>query len=382
MNQQPRKGTRLLAGVALLALVSAACVKSDPPGVSISEVKTSAKFGFEEKEKKAADFEVPQTDDTGFEGAQALSSFPELPPLARPTPRVTPKIASDCPEARADAFPKDFATVQVNGLPAEGIYKWKRDLVVKVDRVANPGSPFLVQQGVAETRFIRKVTKSTTLPHEFRFEMIAPEFGTSNLVITSFLVNTNPELIANRRIDARTVGVVDTPGFDLRVPPPNDMPGVYITKIETKDSNLAAKGVHTFSPVRPMLILPLEEGILRSGQTFSSVGIDSSSGEVIGNEGTVGRTSRIDACGEIVEGYSVTLDQSYTRDVNTADPADAQKYSSRRLTRVQNYVFATQYGLLPIGDNLAIGDLADRKALVLRRSLAALKPEPLPLSIK
>ncbi|HVE94243.1 MAG TPA: hypothetical protein VNB24_04935 [Acidimicrobiales bacterium] len=381
MHPKPHRGTRLLAGVALVALVSGACVKSDPPGVSISEVKTSAKFGFEEKDKKLADFDVPQ-EDTAFAGATELPTLPELPPLSRPTPRA-PAVRGnpDCPEAQVDAFPKDFATVQVKGQPTEGTYKWKRDLVVKVNRVSNPKNPFLVQQGVPETRFIRRVTKSSTVPHEFRFEMVAPDATTSNVVITSFLVNNNPALVANERVDARTIGVVDVPGYDLRVPPPNDMPGVYITKIENKDAKNAT--VFSFSPVRPMLILPLEEGIIRTGQTFSSYGVDPTTGDVLANEGNVGRTSRVDACGEVVEGYSVTLDQSYTRDVNTADPAtELDKYGARQLTRTLHYVFAPQYGLLPIAENLSIGELTDQQALIVRRSLAGLKAEPLPPSIK
>lgn len=381
MHPKPHRGTRFLAGVALVALIGGACVKSDPPGVSISEVKTSAKFGFEEKDKKLADFDVPQ-DDSSFVDATPQSSLPELPPLVRPAPRPAgPKVNPDCPEALAEAFPKDPATVQVKGVPTEGTYKWKRDLVVKVDRVANPKSPFLVQVGLPETRYIRRVTKSTAVPHEYRFDMVAPDATSSNLVFTSFLVNTNPTLIANERIDARSVGVVDIPGYDLRVPPPNDMPGVYITKIENKDAKNTT--VFSFSPVRPMLILPLEEGILRTGQTFSSYGVDPTTGDVLSNEGTVGRESRVDACGEIVAGYAVSLKQSYTRDVNTADPrGEAEKYGARQLTRSLHYVFATQYGLLPIAENFSIGELADPKALVVRRSLGGLKPDALPPSLK
>ncbi|HVF08203.1 MAG TPA: hypothetical protein VNC60_06470 [Actinomycetota bacterium] len=380
MHPKPHRGTRFLAGIALVSLIGGACVKSDPTGVSISEVKTSAKFGFEEKEKKLADFDVPE-DNSSFVDATPQSSVPELPPLVRPAPRPpAPKVNPDCPEALANAFPKDFATVQVKGLPTEGTYKWKRDLVVKVDRVANPKSPFLVSQGTPETRYIRRVTKSSAVPHEFRFEMVAPDATTPNAVITSFLVNTNPTLVANERIDARTVGVVDVPGYDLRVPPPNDMPGVYITKIEHKNKDVT---VFSFSPVRPMLILPLEEGIIRTGQTFSSYGVDPTTGDVLSNEGIVGRESRIDACGEIVAGYSVSLEQSYTRDINTADPrSDAERFGARQLTRSLHYVFATQYGLLPISENLSIGELADPKALIVRRSLGGLKPEALPPSLK
>lgn len=375
MHPKPHRGTWLLTCVAVAALVSGACVKADAPGVSISEVKTSAKFGFEEKEKQLSGFDVP-------EEAQltAATPLPELPLGAFTNKTAVKKVVGnpDCPEATNDVFPKDPATVQVKGMPVAGTYKWKRDAVIVVNRAAKPPFAILPERQV-ETRYIRAVVRDND--HQFKFQMVAPEPFTTQFVYTSFLVNNNPVLHANERVDAKTVGVVDTPGADVRVTPPNDAPGVYITKVETKDSKGAT--LFAFSPVRPMLVLPLEEGIIRTGQAFNSVGIDPTTGDILINEGTVGKTSEIDACGELVQGYSVSLDQTYTRDVNTGDAAnEVQRYQARQLTRNLVLSFASQYGMLPVGDALTIGQLSDARAYVARRSIGGTQTTPLPPSLK
>src|SRR5205085_922779 len=151
--------------------------------------------------------------------------------------------------------------------------------------------------------------------------------------------NSNPTLLYENNVPARTIGVVDVPGQDIRVTPPNDEPGIFITRIQTVNPSGAV--VSSFVPVLPMLILPLEGGVVRTGQTFNSIGIDATSGTVLVNRGTVGRASRIDACGEIVEGYVVSLAQTYSGDFDPANATvDIPNYVSRMQTRSVDYVFA------------------------------------------
>jgi hypothetical protein len=358
--------------VVLSALAASACVHQDDPGVGLVKFDSSAVFGIEPEDKAPVpDFEVPlgvdfAIPDDGFK-PRDLNVKPDGP----------------CPAAKLTAFPKAPATVRVQGMPKDGVYKWQRDLVQSKDATANP--PTLINLPFTlEGRAIRRVTKESD--HQFSFEMLAPDaFVRGNTIVTGFRVNTNDQLIAERAVAARTIGVVNVPGTDVRVANPADAPGIFITAIDVQNDN--GVRVSSFHPTQPMLIVPLEGGILRSGQQFRSVGIDELSGTTITNDGVVGRTSRVDACGEIVEGYAVTLHQTLSSDLNSQlgdDPEGAAfDQATRQQTREVSYTFATQYGALPIGEGLALGDMErDPKAALGKWELGALDPTPLPDSVK
>jgi len=362
----PKKS--LIAVTVLVALFSAACVKQDAPGVGIVKFDSSAIFGITPKEKPVVpDFEVPD-----------LTSD-DLPPLDF-TERVLPKVdEGPCPEALLTAFPKKSATPQVFGTPTAGLYKWKRKTLAIKDAAATP--PIKSFPFALEGRAVRRIV--TEGDHQFTFEMLAPDpFINGDTVITSFLVNTNPTLFVDRRVDSRTIGVVNIPGTDVRVADPSDAPGVFITAIEVQDAS--GTRVSSFAPVQPMLVLPLEGGIVRTGQTFRSVGIDAATGTAVMNDGVTGRTSRVDACGEIVEGYVVTLHQTLSSDLDPADPAGAAAGTAlNQETREVTYTFATQYGALPIAESLSIGDInSDEVAALGKWELGALTPTALPDSLK
>jgi hypothetical protein len=359
-----------VAFVALTAFGATACVHQDAPGVGLVKFDSSAVFGIEPADKPVVpDFSVPTTD----------FQLPDIP--FKPPSLVAPE--GPCPAAKLTAFPKTSATVRVIGEPPVGVYKWKRDLVQVKDATVNPiklvNLPFAL-----EGRAIRRVTKVSD--HQYTFEMLAPDpFVQGNTIITGFEVNTNPELLVDRNVASRTIGVVNIPGTSVRVADPSDAPGIFITGIDVQND----KGlrVSSFQPVQPMLIIPLEGGIIRSGQTFRSVGIDELTGAAITNDGIVGRTSRIDACGEIVEGYAVTLHQVLSDDIQATFGGDpegtALRTGTRQQTREVSYTFSTQYGALPIAETLALGDFEnDAVAALGKWELGALTPTALPDSVK
>ncbi|MEY2473522.1 MAG: hypothetical protein QOK28_2851 [Actinomycetota bacterium] len=361
-----------IALVALSALGATACVHQDAPGVGVVKFDSSAVFGIEPEDKAPVpDFEVPLG--TDFQ-------LPDVP-LVRKDLNAVPD--GPCPAAKLTAFPKTSATPRVEGQPPEGVFKWKRDLVEAKDATITPPKlqalPFAL-----EGRAIRRVTKISD--HHFSFEMLAPDaFVPGNTIVTGFEVNTNPQLLAEKNVAARTIGVVNIPGTDVRVANPSDAPGIFINSIEVQND----KGIRvsSFHPVQPMLIAPLEGGLLRSGQQFRSVGIDELSGAAITNDGVVGRTSRVDACGEIVEGYAISLHQSLSDDIQAQLSGDPEgtvlREATRQQTREVSYTFATQYGALPIAETLALGDFEnDAVAALGKWELGALTPTPLPDSVK
>ncbi len=364
----------VIALVAVFALGSAACVQQDDAGVGLVKFDSSAVFGITPKDKPVVpDFTVP------------AEAFDELP-ADLPGKRVfDPKLDGPCPAAKLAAFPKASATVLVKEKPAEGVYKWKKNLLQIKDATKTP--PVVINQPFAlQNRAVRRVTSEGD--HQFSFQMLSPDpFVGGDTIITTFRVNTNPELYVDRTVAARTIGVTNIPGTDVRVADPSDSPGVFITEIEVQDSNGSRQS--SFAPVQPMLVLPLEGGIVRSGQTFQSVGIDATTGTALLNDGVVGRTSRVDACGEIVEGYAVTLHQTLTSDFtvnqgdNLIDLNQIVGGAMEQETREISYVFATQYGAMPIAESLALGDInIDAIAALGKWELGQLTPTALPDSLK
>ncbi|MEY2469813.1 MAG: hypothetical protein QOF21_2511 [Actinomycetota bacterium] len=370
-----RKKARVVAFVVIAAIGSTACVKQNDPGVGLVKFDSSAVFG--------------QSDGQGdIPGFGTANPFPdsfgitELP-VRNIVNRVPDIAGGPCPAAKLTAFPKTSSQPTIDGLPPVGVYQWKRVLSVVKNAAAEPS---LTQRPFAlESRSIRNVVRTPGVigDHEFSFEMVSPDpFVVGNSVITTFKVNSNATLLYENNIPARTVGVVDVPGYDLRVVPPNDMPGIFISKIVTVNSS--GVGVASFSPVQPVMILPLEGGVVRSGQEFRSIGIDATSGAVLTNAGLVGRKSRVDACGEIVEGYVVSLSQIYSGDFNTGDPVGTvTNIATRNQTRNIDYVFATQYGAMPIQETLSVGDIAvDPTGFIGKWELGGLTPAPLPSPTK
>ena len=192
-----------IAFVALSALSTTACVHQNAPGVGLVKFDSSAVFGITPEDKAPVpDFQVPLGTDF---------ALPDVPFVHRDLNKVDD---GPCPAAKLTAFPKTSATVRVIGQPPEGVFKWKRDLVQAKDATVNPPKisslPF-----VLEGRAIRRVTKQSD--HQFTFEMLAPDsFVPGNTIITGFQVNTNPQLIAERNVAARTIGVVNIPGTSVQ----------------------------------------------------------------------------------------------------------------------------------------------------------------------
>ncbi len=334
---------------------------------------SSAVFGVAAKTELPG-FDVPDSFPDGF----ASSDLPSIPP--NPLRPAAPAVESVgvCPQAKLADFPKKPATVTVAGTPTPGVYPWKRVEVVQQNTANTPARtqrPFAL-----ESRAIRRVERQND--HQFVFEMLAPDPSASgNTVITSFLVNTNPTLLVERSVPGRTVGVVPVGTQDVRIGNPDDLGGIFISRIETQ--NEKGERVSVFAPLEPITVVPLDGGVVRSGQVFRSLGIDPTSQTVLLNDGLVTRTTRIDACGEVVEGYSVALKQTFSNDIILDDPDSIENVAARSQTRTAEFVFATQYGALPIQEILTIGDFReDAVAFAGRWELGGLTPKPLPDALK
>jgi hypothetical protein len=123
--------------------------------------------------------------------------------------------------------------------------------------------------------------------------------------------------------------------------------------------------VSSFAPTPGILLLPLP---VASGDTWQSVGVDTKTGATAVLDGTVTRRQRIDACGDLVDGWLVDATQTLGS-VQNADPQAGQQAVS--------YLIAPQYGAMIVNERVHPADTADQ-SFDLNYTLAQLKPDPLP----
>lgn len=364
-----RQRNRALVALGLVGLIAAGCVKQGPPGVAISPLKADIVFGVKEATPVAApaNFVAPIAGSTSdlvdeVTVAQKFEDVPDFTPLPnRPSAPTLREPPPACPPAALTAFPALGADSYVRGLPAEGVYRFKQQVTVKP-----PNRDPFSYEGYSSIA-VRRVVQNPSKSYEFSFQTVEPSPVFNGVTVTSFVVNSNPAVVRNVNQAPQTIGVVPTPGVDQTITPPTDEPGMFLTGVE----NQSYEGDVMPGPFRPtgkgVKYLPLDESIVKPGQTFDSVGIDTTNQQALRNNGTVLRKTRIDACGEIVEGWLVEATQSFS-----TEPL---------LDRKVFYNIATQYGALFIAKSTEF-TADDGNRWTIELSLASLKPSPLPEKLK
>jgi hypothetical protein len=383
---QPWRSSRRLMVAGLAALLLAGCVKQDPPGVGIQKLAADIVFGV----KPPADTPPPNLDPGQAGPGDATTYVPEAqapsdPPAAfgdgsfsRPKrgsarlPRVTPLAPpkSTCPPAALTAFPAKEAGQAVEGVPTEGQYRWKRSgtqTVATLPGVKLPVSGF-------EQRLVRNIVKVSDT--EYTFETVQPELGTNITTISTFKVKIG----AVSKAVTPPVEPPDTTHPTSPVPlpltPPGGQPtlpkpplpgnvsagdperGISLMKLQRVDPAGNTSEL-TFSPA--VLYLPLD---IVPGEEFNSVGIDPRSGSVLQHQAKVVKRDRVDACGEVVDGWVVESTQTFSGSGQTAPP------------RTYRYIIAPQFGGLIISEELHTTSPQGSTDVVL--SLGQVKPTPLP----
>lgn len=341
----------LLLGLVVVGL-TAGCVEQDPPGVGIQKLSADIVFGFEPADPPAPPANlapgpvngegVPVTYVPSLTAAPSVTS-PALRSL-RPRLPLTPltPARSTCPPAAVNAFPAREAAQVLEGTPVEGQYRWKRQgtqTLATLPGIVLPVSGF-------EQRLVRNVKPSGT-EGEFTYEMAQPELGTNRTVISTFKVK--PAALS-RGVDLQT-------GQSVRAGDPER--GISLMKVETIDRE-GNSAVQTFTPAVLYLPLPVEPG-----ESWSSVGIDPRSGSVLQHQARVIRRQRIDACGDVVDGWLVEATQTFTGSSGT---------SSAPVT--YRYVVATQLGGLVISEERHVTSPQGNTDVTF--TLGQLRPSPLP----
>jgi len=385
--EKERRLVGRLAVAGLAAVLLAGCVKQDAPGVGIQKLAADIVFGIkpapETPPPNLSPGEVGPGDATtyvpdssiGFDQGTAFGGGNFSGPTGRPgprLPRVTPLAPpkSTCPPAALAAFPAKEAGQTVDGVPAEGQYRWKRSgtqTVASLPNVKLPVSGF-------EQRLVRNVVKVSDT--EYTFETVQPELDSKVTTISTFKVKVGA-------VSKNVSPPVEPPDLThptspvpLPVTPPGSQPtlpkpplpsnvsagdperGISLVKLQRVDATGTVSEM-TFSP--GVLYLPLE---VVPGEEFNAVGIDPRTGSVLQHQAKVIKRDRVDACGEVVDGWVVESTQTFTGPGQTAPP------------RTYRYIVAPQLGGFIISEEIHTSTPQSTTDVVL--SLGQLKPAPLP----
>jgi hypothetical protein len=358
-------------------------VTPDPPGVAIKPLKADIVFGVKEPEPaKPASFELPTAADNGDSGELVLPPQPSeiLNGPAKPKTRVPLLRAADpCPPAKLNAFPALEATRSVTNQPVPGVYKWKQSgaLVTTVN-----GNKLTVPLSGFQQRVITNVSPVTSVPNPLALDPTDPDSATKTFTFDMIQKSEGGSKRTTYQVRTGAVGVRREVGVEVPRPAPPAIPsqvpvtspttsappdlpdeviagdperGLTIKKIEDLDLNGVPQRTITFATgvqVLPLAVLPNE--------IFRSVGVDTTNQVTLVHEGVVKNRNRVDACGDIVDGWEITIDATFVDGEDTARTSET-------------FFVATQYGAMPILESANFGENGNRIF-----NLAQLIPDPLP----
>lgn len=316
--------------LALTALaLTAACGTGRSPGVSVTSADSDVVFGNPTPTPAAPTSSggfVPQP--PGGTIAPPVP-FPSLggfndspPPFEFPTP--APPVTTDiCPGPALYAQAPTAATTFVQGQPKAGYYFWQvitsEDLGNKIKKVTPRYTNYQV----------RNVSSITSTPNPqggdptttFTYDVVEPVGKGDTLTFTYQVKQNAPGQSVNNPV-----------GNPVRVSTPDA--GVAISKEVLADST--GKEIASFSPLTPVLILPLP---IIGGASFTGSGTDPLSGATLTVQGTVKGPDRVATCDSYVQGFRVDA-------TSTSNGAQGQAGS----TVAQTFTIETQSGALLVGN--------------------------------
>lgn len=338
---------RMGALVVACGLVAAACGSAGSAGVRVQSVPVDLVFGITEPPEDTLPFAPPPSDTPPPPPAQP--TVVTLPPFRNPAATNLPPLeptdtVPECPPAPLGATGVKALEPEITGEVAEGTYRWQRNgQRVYTDGTTLPIAGF-------ETRLIRDVTPAGDEfdPDAYTFEVVAPN-PFDDEVISYNVYRVKPHTEAQVAVGGAPT--VDEP----RVNEPEG--GVSI--IESGFLDDTGNKIATFRPTNGLLLLPLPVDI---GEEFTSTAVDPRTGAAITAQSKVVGPARVDACGELIDGWRVESTQ------NRSDTLSEVTF---------NVLIATQLGGIPIQEELNI-PLSDGSVVDLIFSIGQITPDPLP----
>lgn len=350
LNSSRRR--RAFIWLPVAATLAAACGGGGDATVGVKNLDADIAFGIDPPESgktEAADVIAPPPD-VDFDPGDEVALVP-----TRSRRNVVPKVtaASDCPVARANSSAKLASGQEVKEPPTEGSYRWKKGGVFRRQATGSQPVPIngFEQRVVYDvTEGGRGVNPANGLQNmTFSYKTIAP-YDSDSTVVNWYTVKTNVE--GQEEINVQT-------GERARSGPPDR--GLVLTRVQIMDTRGEIESDKTYDP--GLLLLPLP---VSPGERFVSTAVEP---PALGNPGgqltfdaQVLPRRRIDACGDLVEGWEVSG--------RLTEGSDSEAFIERRL------FVATQYGATIIYERNAYDSAEGRQAPEFQ--LAQLSPGPVP----
>ncbi|HZU74551.1 MAG TPA: hypothetical protein VE990_17470 [Acidimicrobiales bacterium] len=355
MAERTRRPSSVVAALLALGVVAGGCAHAAGPGVAVQRVESDISFGLPNSGKPQAAV-PPSLATPNLTGpTQSLPAFVYTTTTTfnygSPSYGGTSE-APTCPQPPYGASPDKAASITVQGKPKPGVYKWQ---IVTSQPVA--GTNQTLTDHAYVTYKIEHVSATTQAPNPaggttdtFTYDVVSPgpQGGT---ITTTYEVKENAVQVSGT---AGNFGQAQHAGA----------PDRGISLVSVVDRNGGGTVTATFNPSPPVLLFPLD---VQSPQSFQAVGVDPATGASFSNSATVsGATKRVNACGQLVDGWDVTGTQTFS----------GSGGSSGTTTGSVDYAVATQYGGIliyqattPTGSNKTETDI-----------IGQLDPDPLPPS--
>jgi hypothetical protein len=354
-----RSSVERALALVVVAGAFAACGGDGQSGVGMANVQTDVVFGAD-----------PANLDPGAVTPQEAVEYDALPdqvfePVARRAiPRVTPSptAAQECPPAALEEFPDMAAPLwdadEKKAPPREGVYRWQRAGLASSEETG--GIPIEIDG--FEQRIIRNVEVVSDTETEqggndvvFTYEVVQPELGGDNVVITTYQVKSVGAPPTRSVFNPTGAGQDEiTAGEPER--------GLVIKRIQVLDATGAT--VSEFAPITGLLLMPLR---VRPGEIWSSRASDPKSGQQLQLEGKVNDRARVDACGDIIEGWEVTTTLVSSGDGETVE-------------RAYDFIVAPQYGAILLSEHISDPNAEAGEGDDVTFTIGQQDPDPLPTS--
>jgi hypothetical protein len=256
--------------LAALCMLLSACAPRSDMEVGLNEVHTNVVFGAAKADEPTT---VPQQPPTSIrESRTPAPSFIAPPPVVAPPPSARQRDPEPvaCQSAGLYDVPPPSGT-EIVGQPVAGVYPFSQK-----GSFERPGQRPTSLPAVTE-RTIRDVTR--TSDGGYRYQQVVEQMSAKTTTTYSYV-----------KAAARP-GIVSKTGNA-------SVDGIYITNVTTE---LPDGGLEIFEPTSPGLRLfptPAELVVL-----WDSVAVDAAHGATMRLTGAISDRFRVDACGDLVEGW-------------------------------------------------------------------------------
>jgi hypothetical protein len=323
-----------------LLLLAGACVRQGPPPVGVRALQANLVFS------TAPAPPTPPTVAPPAPAAPPGDTFinVDLGPINdQPVYKLRPALPASppCPAAGPNAYPAQEATINAKGMPAAGTYRWKRAGMYAL--AIAPNQPITL--GGFESRLIRSVQSQASDGSQYSFETVQPDLRGSTVVslwqVKTAALSATPQELS---VSAPNIGDPER--------------GLALMSQTVTGTDGKVQHTYTFNP--GVLFAPLP---IQAGESFQGVGVDPSSGETLTINGSVDRHQRIDACGEIVDGWQINTTETFSGATN--QPA------------TYNYLVATQLGAMIVAEHVDASTAEGH--IVIDYTIGQTQPDPLPV---